>query len=123
LVNDLIFGGQWRFLPPAGRLGRIESTDPAGAFGAHPLTLQVRIFRIIPGLGICNRRAEPRQRDCTDHASVRHGHPPEIPAETVARYTPILRISSISRPIRRNDKQRPPETEAPEPKRMRLFEI
>ena len=61
LEDGLIFRRQRRLLAEAGGLARIEAGRIAG-LGAAPLALQVGIFRIIPGLRVCNRQTE-RQRE------------------------------------------------------------
>lgn len=71
------FGGERGFLQPPGGLGGVVAADAAGALGANPLALQIRVFRIIQGLAMDNGHAQRRdERDCADEASIEHGDPP-----------------------------------------------
>ena len=77
LIDGLIFSRQRGFLQPAGRLGRVVAADAARAVGAHPLALQVGIFRIVPRLRVEGRHTQRRrERDGSDKASMKHGGPP-----------------------------------------------
>src|SRR5262249_42706573 len=76
LMNRLILGCQRGLLTSAPRLGRVERRLSAGPkVNPAPHAEEVRIFRIIEGLGRRYRRQQPPNRN-RDRPSEKHGCSP-----------------------------------------------